>query len=124
VLTLNHASGAGYYAMAGQGFDPSFTFAWPTARIGVMEGDAAVQAVHGTELARLKLSGEAIPLELAAQINQTRADYERWLDARYAAARGHVDSILDPLETRRMLEFAFEAATAHGHREHVTMETL
>ncbi len=47
VLTLNHASGAGYYAMAGQGFDPTFTFAWPTARIGVMEGDAAVQAVHG-----------------------------------------------------------------------------
>ena len=24
VLTLNHASGAGYYAMAGQGFDPDF----------------------------------------------------------------------------------------------------
>ena len=50
ILTLNHASGAGYYAMAGQGFDPHFAFAWPTARIGVMEGDAAVQAVHGPEL--------------------------------------------------------------------------
>ena len=24
VLTINHASGAGYYAMAGQGFDPDF----------------------------------------------------------------------------------------------------
>ena len=54
VLTLNHASGAGYYAMAGQGFDPHFTFAWPTARIGVMEGDSAVQAVHGPELEKLK----------------------------------------------------------------------
>lgn len=43
IVTLNHASGAGYYAMAGQGFDPNFTFGWPTARIGVMEGDAAVQ---------------------------------------------------------------------------------
>ncbi|MBV9613596.1 MAG: acyl-CoA carboxylase subunit beta, partial [Acidobacteriaceae bacterium] len=41
VLTVNHASGAGYYAMAGQGFDPNFTFSWPTARIGVMEGDSA-----------------------------------------------------------------------------------
>ena len=49
ILTINHASGAGYYAMAGQGFDPNFTFGWPTARIGVMEGDAAVQAVHGPE---------------------------------------------------------------------------
>ena len=46
VLTLNHASGAGYYAMAGQGFDPNFTFSWPTARIGVMEGESAVQAIH------------------------------------------------------------------------------
>jgi acetyl-CoA carboxylase carboxyltransferase component len=124
VLTLNHASGAGYYAMAGQGFDPTFTFAWPTARIGVMEGDAAVQAVHGPELERLKASGEPIPKDLAAGIAQTRADYERWLDARYAAARGHVDAILDPLETRRILEFALEAATAYGHREHLTMETL
>ncbi|MGZ8868715.1 MAG: acyl-CoA carboxylase subunit beta, partial [Thermoanaerobaculia bacterium] len=26
VLTVNHASGAGYYAMAGQGFDPDFIF--------------------------------------------------------------------------------------------------
>src|SRR5256886_8451127 len=30
VLTLYHASGAGYYAMAGQGFDPDFIVSWPT----------------------------------------------------------------------------------------------
>ncbi len=30
VLTVNHASGAGYYAMAGQGFDPDFIVSWPT----------------------------------------------------------------------------------------------
>jgi len=95
VLTLNHSSGAGYYAMAGQGFDPDFALGWPTARIGVMEGDAAVVAVHGTS---------AEP-ELAAK---TRADYERWLDAKYAAARGHVDAIVDPAETRATLAFLFE----------------
>ena len=39
VLTINHASGAGYYAMAGQGFDPDFIFSLPTGRMGVMEGD-------------------------------------------------------------------------------------
>jgi 3-methylcrotonyl-CoA carboxylase beta subunit len=124
ILTLNHASGAGYYAMAGQGFDPHFTFAWPTARIGVMEGDSAVQAVHGPELAKYKASGEAVPPELEASIARTRADYERWLDARHAAARGHVDALIDPLETRRVLAFAFDAATAHGHREHLAIETL
>ena len=42
VLTVNHASGAGYYAMAGQGFDPDFIFSWPTGRMAVMEGGEAV----------------------------------------------------------------------------------
>jgi 3-methylcrotonyl-CoA carboxylase beta subunit len=124
ILTLNHASGAGYYAMAGQGFDPHFSFAWPTARIGVMEGDSAVQAVHGPDLARYKASGEPVPAELEAKCAQTKADYERWLDARHAAARGHVDALIDPLETRRVLTFAFDAATARGHREHLVVETL
>ncbi|HEX5227299.1 MAG TPA: carboxyl transferase domain-containing protein, partial [Bryobacteraceae bacterium] len=124
VLTLNHASGAGYYAMAGQGFDPNFTFGWPTARIGVMEGDSAVQAVHGPELARLKSEGKPLPEDLKARIEQTRADYERWLDARYAAARGHVDALIDPLQTRRVLAFALEVATSYGRREHLVLETL
>ena len=119
VVTLNHASGAGYYAMASQGFDPNFTFGWPSARIGVMEGDAAVQAVHGPDLAKYKAAGEEVPTELAARIAETRADYERWLDARYAAARGHVDALVDPLETRRILELAFEAATAYQGGEHL-----
>jgi acetyl-CoA carboxylase carboxyltransferase component len=35
VLTISHASGAGYYAMSGQGFDPHFTFAWPSGREGL-----------------------------------------------------------------------------------------
>src|SRR5579872_1398709 len=124
ILTLNHASGAGYYAMAGQGFDPHFAFARPTARIGVMEGDAAVQAVHGPELAKLKGSGAAVPEDLAQRMAQTRADYDHWLDARHAAARGHVDALIDPLETRRVLSFAFEAAMAYPHREHLPIETL
>src|SRR6202163_4443154 len=95
ILTINHASGAGYYAMAGQGFDPNFTFAWPTARIGVMEGESAVHVVHGPGFAKLKSENQPVPDELEAQIAQTRADYERWLDARYAAARGHVDAVID-----------------------------
>ncbi|MCX6591587.1 MAG: acyl-CoA carboxylase subunit beta [Acidobacteria bacterium] len=112
VLTLNHASGAGYYAMAGQGFDPNFTFGWPTARIGVMEGDAAVQAVHGPEMAKYKAAGQPLPHEIEERIAQTRANYELWLDAKHAAARGHVDALIDPLKTRDILSFALEACTA------------
>ena len=113
VLTLNHASGAGYYAMAGQGFDPNFTFSWPTARIGVMEGDAAVMALYSVELEKYK--GGPLPEDLREATKRTRADYERWLDARYAAARGHCDAVIDPLETRRILSFALEASMEHAN---------
>jgi 3-methylcrotonyl-CoA carboxylase beta subunit len=123
ILTLNHASGAGYYAMAGQGFDPHFTFGWPTARIGVMEGDSAVQAVHGPELDKLKQSGEPVPAELQQRIEKTRLDYERWLDARHAAAQGHVDALIDPLETRRVVSFAFELACANNPHAHLVLNT-
>ncbi len=124
ILTLNHASGAGYYAMAGQGFDPHFSFGWPTARIGVMEGDSAVQAVHGPELERYKKSGEPVPDELQRRIDQTRLDYDRWLEARYTAARGNVDALLDPLETRRVIGFVLECACAWGNQEHLAVETI
>ena len=111
VLTLNHASGAGYYAMAGQGFDPNFTFSWPTARIGVMEGESAVQALFAMELEKYK--GGPLPPELQQAIERTRADYERWLDARYAAARGHADAVIDPVHSRAVLSFALEACLAN-----------
>src|SRR5205807_507633 len=96
--------------MAGQGFDPNFTFSWPTARIGVMEGDSAVQALYSVELEKLKKSGAEIPPELAESIRRTRADYERWLDAKYAAARGHCDAVIDPKDTREILAMALEVA--------------
>ena len=124
VLTTNHASGAGYYAMAGQGFDPNFTFSWPTARIGVMEGDSAVQAMFSAELEKLKKSGEPVPAELQESIDRTRADYERWLDAKYAAARGHCDALIDPKDTREVLTLALEVALNRPRATALALETL
>jgi acetyl-CoA carboxylase carboxyltransferase component len=110
VLTVNHASGAGYYAMAGQGFDPDFIFSWPTGRMAVMEGESAVQAVHGPAMA--KAAAEKRPLDANTQraVDEMRADYEHQLDARYAAARGYVDAIIYPEETRDVLSLALRAA--------------
>jgi acetyl-CoA carboxylase carboxyltransferase component len=89
-----------------------------------MEGDSAVQAIHGAELERLRGEGKPVPEELQARIEKTKADYERWLDALQGAARGHVDALIDPLETRRVLTFALEAALASGHRGHRVLDTL
>jgi 3-methylcrotonyl-CoA carboxylase beta subunit len=124
ILTLNHASGAGYYAMAGQGFEPNFTFSWPTARIGVMEGDSAVQALFSVELEKLKAAGEPLPKQLQAAIDKTKADYESWLDARYAAARGHCDAVIDPMETRQILTMALEVTLHRPRATPLVLETL
>ena len=110
VLTINHASGAGYYAMAGQGFDPDFIFTWPTGRMGVMEGESAVYALFGPQLEELKQQGREPDKGLQARIDAVRAEYERQLDARFAAARGFVDAIIFPEETREVLAFALRVA--------------
>jgi len=99
VLTVNHASGAGYYAMAGQGFDPDFIVSWPTGRMGVMEGESAIQAVFGNDAAKP---------ENAPAVDAMRVDYEHQLDARFAAARGFVDAVVLPEETRETLAFLLE----------------
>jgi 3-methylcrotonyl-CoA carboxylase beta subunit len=105
VLTINHASGAGYYAMAGQGFDPDFILSWPTGRMGVMEGESAVMAVHGAEIERARKEGRELASEAKASMDSMRADYEHQLDAKFAAARGFVDAIVTPEETRELLAF-------------------
>jgi len=110
VLTVNHASGAGYYAMAGQGFDPDFIYSWPTGRMGVMEGDSAVQATFGSQLDKLKKSGSQPDEALNAEMDKVRETYDQELDARYAAARGFVDAIITPEETRDALDLALRTS--------------
>lgn len=105
VLTVNHASGAGYYAMAGQGFDPDFVLSWPTGRMAVMEGESAIEAVHGVELAKARAEKREPAKEVKAAADAMRVDYEAQLDAKYAAARGFVDAIVTAEETRDHLAF-------------------
>jgi acetyl-CoA carboxylase carboxyltransferase component len=118
VLTVNHASGAGYYAMAGQGFDPDFIFSWPTGRMGVMEGESAIQAVHGPALDAAKKAKRDPSPEVLAAVDEMRADYEHQLDARYAGARGYIDAIVYPDETRDVLAMALRTAL-HNRGPHL-----
>ncbi|MBV9214791.1 MAG: acyl-CoA carboxylase subunit beta [Acidobacteria bacterium] len=108
VLTVNHASGAGYYAMAGQGFDPDFIFSLPTGRMGVMEGDSAVQAIFGTQLEKLRKEGKSPDAALEAEMEAVRQTYDTELDAKHAAARGLIDAIVTPENVRNALILALE----------------
>jgi acetyl-CoA carboxylase carboxyltransferase component len=111
-LTVGHASGAGYYAMSGQGFDPDFMFTWPCGRMGVMEGASAVQALFGGKLAKLQAEGKTLDddTELKAKVDKTLADYEHNLSAAAGGARGFVDAVVPPKETRAWLGFALRTS--------------
>jgi acetyl-CoA carboxylase carboxyltransferase component len=110
VLTINHASGAGSYAMAGQGFDPDFIFTLPSGRMGVMEGESAVMALFAAQLDKLKAAGKEPDEALRAEMDRVRAEYERQLDAKFAAARGFVDAVIAPEEIRPALGLALRTA--------------
>ena len=93
VLTVNHASGAGYYAMGGSGFRSGLHLPLAHRRMGVMEGDSAVQAVFWQST-------------LTAEMDKVRETYDMELDAKYAAARGFVDAVIKPEFTRQALELS------------------
>jgi acetyl-CoA carboxylase carboxyltransferase component len=61
---------------------------------------------------------------LQKSIDQTRADYDRWLDAKYAAARGHADAVIDPLDSRDVLIQALEVAMQRPRATPLALETI
>jgi acetyl-CoA carboxylase carboxyltransferase component len=69
-----------------------------------MEGESAVQAVYGEK------AGDPV---LGAQVAKMRADYDEQLDAKYAAARGYVDAVLMPEETRAVLGLVLRVVTTY-----------
>jgi acetyl-CoA carboxylase carboxyltransferase component len=110
--------GAGNYAMCGKAFDPRFLFAWPTARYAVMGARQAAATLLDVNIAALKRSGRTPEAdELAELRRQVETSYEEQTDIRYAAARGWVDEIIEPADTRAALITALEIATRHTDDE-------
>jgi acetyl-CoA carboxylase carboxyltransferase component len=110
--------GAGNYALCGKAFDPRFIFAWPTARCAVMGSDQATSTLLDVTVKSLERQGHAVDAaELADLRNQVKESYDRQMDVRYAAARGWVDKIIDPAQTREALIVALETSTRHAEPE-------
>jgi len=115
-VILGGSFGAGNYAMCGKAYDPRFMFAWPTAKLAVMGGDAAANTLAEIKLKQLEREGKPVDegarKELLASI---KATYDKQSDARYAAARLWVDAIIDPAHTRDALIWALNAASLNTH---------
>ena len=101
--------GAGNYALCGKAFDPRFIVAWPNAKYAVM-GAAQASDVVFNILTRSN-TAERTPAELAALREQVKQDYVEQADIRYGAARGWVDAIIQPHDTRTFLLAALACAT-------------
>ena len=111
-VLIGHSFGAGHYALCGRAFDPRFLFAWPGARYAVMGAEQASRTMLDVNVAAMKRQGKPIDDAVMQSLtDDLRRRYERETDIRYAAARGWIDAILDPLETREMLILSLEVAT-------------
>jgi acetyl-CoA carboxylase carboxyltransferase component len=96
--------GAGNYAMCGKAYDPRFILAWPMARYAVMGAAQASDTVFSI-LAKAHERGDkkSSPEELEALREKVKQSYQEQTDIRYGAARGWVDAIIQPHETRDVL---------------------
>jgi acetyl-CoA carboxylase carboxyltransferase component len=90
--------------MCGKAYDPRFIVAWPTARYAVMGAAQASDTVFAI-LARARERGDkrATHEELEELRIKVKQSYEEQTDIRYGAARGWVDAIIQPHETRDVL---------------------
>jgi 3-methylcrotonyl-CoA carboxylase beta subunit len=111
VIILGGSYGAGNYAMCGRAFDQFVAMAWPGAKCAVMGANQATGTLATIEEAARKRRGdvidEATHKEILAAIH---AGYTEQADIRHGAARGWLDRIIQPHETRRELIASLEAA--------------
>jgi acetyl-CoA carboxylase carboxyltransferase component len=117
-VILGGSYGAGNYAMCGKAFDPRYIFAWPTAEYAVMGSSQAASTLLDVNIAAMKRTGQAPDVaELEELRRKVTEAYDACLDPRYAAARGWVDEIIEPADTRKVLIEALEIATRHAEDE-------
>ncbi len=110
-IVIGNSYGAGNYAMCGKAYDPRFIYAWPTAKIAVMGGDAAAKTLLQIEVASLKSKGQEITAEAEEKLLTTiKNKYDKQTSPYYAAARLWVDAIIDPADTRKVISEGINAA--------------
>ncbi|MGI8957713.1 MAG: acyl-CoA carboxylase subunit beta [Chthoniobacterales bacterium] len=103
-IVVGGSFGAGNYALCGRAYDPRFILAWPNARYAVMGAAQASDTVFSV-LAKSRARGDqkASPEELEQLRAKVKETYEEQTDIRYGAARGWLDAIIQPHETRDIL---------------------
>ncbi len=109
-VIVGSSYGAGNYAMCGRAYDPAIILAWPNARYAVMGGNQAADTLLSLKVRDAEKSGKPMsPEELNSLRDSVREMYQSQTEIRYGAARGWVDAIIAPDQTRLWLASALAA---------------
>jgi acetyl-CoA carboxylase carboxyltransferase component len=92
-IIIRKAYGGAYIAMSSKSLRGDINYAWPTAEIAVMGPEGAVNIVF-----RADISKSENPEEMRQRLVQEYRD--KFANPYVAAARGYIDDVIDPRETR------------------------
>jgi len=102
-VIVRKAYGGGYIAMNSRHMKADFMFAWPTAEIAVMGPEGAANIIFRKEI----MSAE----DPDAMRKEKVAEYKKKFANPYvAAAKGYIDTVIEPEETRKMLLHSLEVS--------------
>lgn len=112
-VILRKAYGGAYIATNSKDLGADIVYAWPIAEIAVMGAEGAVDIIF-----RKQIAASGGDLEVRDQ--QIREYREKFMNPYIAAARGFVDEVIRPEETREKVASALEmlkgkSCAAHGH---------
>jgi acetyl-CoA carboxylase carboxyltransferase component len=115
MVILRKSYGGAYCVMSSKGLRGDLLYAWPNAEIAVMGAEAAVNILFRSEL-RTATDPDERRKELAE-------DYKKKFNNPYvAAARGLIDDVIEPRDTRkvlvRALEFSLSKQERHVLKKH------
>lgn len=100
-VILRKAFGGSYIAMCSKEMGADFVYAWPSAQIAVMGASGAANIVFRKEIKAAE--------DPTAMRTEKIKEYEDTVANPYvAAARGYIDDVIEPAETRRRIINAFD----------------
>ncbi len=111
-VIIRKAYGGGYIAMNSRHMRADFVFAWPTAEIAVMGPEGAANIVFRKEI-------DAAEDPEAVRQQKIEEYKEKFANPYVAAAKGYIDEVIEPADTRRMLLHAL-AVSANKEEQRPT----
>lgn len=100
-VITGEAYGSAYVAMNSKSIGADLTYAWPTASVGMMDANLAAKIMYNDEITASEDVNDTISKK-AAEYAALQSSVES------AAARGYVDTIINPEDTRKYVAAAFE----------------